>query len=107
VQAVWERQIKALSTGDLDELMKNYHSDAVLVRFDKAEKGIEEIRKGFQEYMTLKPEVLELKDLVQTDDVIFYRAKMRLGGQEELTVGTLVVRDGKVWRQTAGMGLLD
>ncbi|MFD0688707.1 nuclear transport factor 2 family protein [Actinomadura fibrosa] len=100
---VWTRQIDALSSGDLDELMKNYRSDAVLVRFDQTEEGIEAIREGFEAYLALTPEVIEVLDFVESDDVIFYRATMRLGGQVETTFGTLVLRDGLIWRQTAGV----
>ncbi|MFD9355345.1 hypothetical protein [Streptomyces sp. NPDC060031] len=34
----------------------------------------------------------------------FYRAIMNLNGEPEHAFGTLVVRDGRIWRRTAGFG---
>lgn len=101
---VMKRQLDGLADMDLEALMTNYADDAVLVRFDGSANGIGAIRKGLQEYLALRPEVLSIRDYTQTDDVIFYRASMRLAGQPENAFGTLVIRNGKIWRQTAGFG---
>jgi len=101
---VMKRQLDGLADGDLDALMSNYTSDAVLVRFDGSAVSADEIRKGLTDYLAMRPEVITIRDYAQTDDVIFYRATMRLGGKLENSFGTLIIRNGKIWRQTAGFG---
>lgn len=102
---VMTKQLDCLAKRDLDGLMSNYADDAVLVRFDGSAAGLDEVRAGFKEYLAMEPEVVEIRDYAQTDDVIFYRASMKLGGQPEHAFGTLVLRDDKIWRQTAGFGV--
>jgi ketosteroid isomerase-like protein len=98
---VMTRQLECLAALDLDGLMQNYTDDATLIRFDATASGIDQLREGFREYLAMKPEIVELTAYTQTDDVIFYHATMKLNGQPEDSVGTLVLRDGKIWRQTA------
>jgi ketosteroid isomerase-like protein len=102
MHAVWARQLEALAARDIDKLMENYNDDAVLVRFDTTAVGIDAVRKELEGYLAMNPEVIELKEYTESDDVIFYRATMRLGGQVENGYGTLVLRNGLIWRQTAG-----
>jgi len=101
---VFVRQMKALTDVDIDELMENYTPDAALIRFDGVSNGTAELREAFTSYLTLKPTLIDLTAYVQTDDTIFYRAIMNLGGEPEHAFGTLVIKDGKIWRQTAGFG---
>ncbi|WP_037601152.1 nuclear transport factor 2 family protein [Streptacidiphilus rugosus] len=101
---VFRRQMDALHALDLDALMKNYNDDAVLLRFEGVSTGIEEVRETFTGYLSVKPRLLELQEYVETDDTIFYRAIMSLNGEPEHAFGTLIVRDDKIWRQTAGFG---
>jgi ketosteroid isomerase-like protein len=101
---VFAKQMAGLSSRNLDELMDNYQPDAVLLRFDGSASGTAELREAFAAYLSLKPELVELTQYAETDDTILYRAVMNLGGELEQAFGTLVVRDGKIWRQTAGFG---
>ncbi|MGW1892879.1 nuclear transport factor 2 family protein [Streptomyces sp. NPDC002004] len=101
---VFQRQMEALAALDIDAVMKNYTDDAVLLRFEGVSEGIDAVRETFTGYLTLKPTLVELQEYVETDDTIFYRAIMNLNGEPEHAFGTLVVKDGLIWRQTAGFG---
>ena len=101
---VFVRQMAALSSRNLDELMENYLPDAALLRYEGASVGTTALRELFTGYLSLKPTLIDLTEYIETDDTIFYRAVMNLGGAPENAFGTLVVKDGKIWRQTAGFG---
>lgn len=101
---VFRRQMEALDALDLDALMKNYTDDAVLLRYEGVSTGIDAVRETFTGYLSVKPKLVELQEYVETEDTIFYRAIMNLNGEPEHAFGTLVVRDNKIWRQTAGFG---
>ena len=98
---VFDRQLAAIAGGDLEALLAQYHEDAMVVRFDRAARGAAEIRELFTGYLAAKPQVEEVVSLRIEDDVIFYNAVMTIGGNRVTTFGTLVVRDGRIWRQTA------
>lgn len=102
---VMTRQLDCLARQDIDGLMENYTGDAVLVRLDGNAQGIDKVRESLTVYLSLKPELVELTGYAQTDDVILYQARMKLAGKPENAVGTLVLRDGKICRQTAVFGL--
>lgn len=99
------RQLDCLARQDIDGLLQNYTEDAVLVRLDGDARGIDQLRAALTSYLTLNPQVVELTGYAQTDDVILYHARMTLSGEPENAVGTLVLRDGKICRQTAVFGL--
>ncbi|MFI7114281.1 nuclear transport factor 2 family protein [Nonomuraea sp. NPDC050227] len=100
-QEVFDRQLAAIADGDLAALLAQYHDEAVVVRFDRAARGAAEIRELFTGYLAAGPRVEEITSLRVEDDVIFYNAVMTVGGNRVTTFGTLVVRDGRIWRQTA------
>ncbi|ALG09186.1 nuclear transport factor 2 family protein [Kibdelosporangium phytohabitans] len=101
---VFQKQLDCLAGGDLDALLDNYAPDATLVRFDRVANGIEEVRETMRGYLTAKPELVELSQYAESGDTVFYRATMKVGGQQRDAFGTLVIKDGKIWRQTAGFG---
>ncbi|NUS01133.1 MAG: nuclear transport factor 2 family protein [Nonomuraea sp.] len=98
---LFDRQLAAIADGDLAALLAQYHDDAMVVRFDRAARGAAEIRELFTAYLAAGPKVEEITSLRIEDDVIFYSAVMTIGGNRVTTFGTLVVRDGRIWRQTA------
>ncbi|MFC4122631.1 nuclear transport factor 2 family protein [Nonomuraea zeae] len=98
---LFDRQLAAIADQDLESLLAQYHEDATVVRFDRVASGPAEIRELFSAYLSAKPQVDEIVSLQTTDDVIFYRALMTIGGNRVSTYGTMVVRDGRIWRQTA------
>ncbi|WP_188191804.1 nuclear transport factor 2 family protein [Nonomuraea sp. SYSU D8015] len=98
---LFDRQLAAIADGDLEALLAQYHDDATVVRFDRVARGPAEIRDLFTAYLSAKPQVDEIVSLQVTEDVIFYNAVMTIGGNHVTTYGTLVIRDGRIWRQTA------
>ncbi|MEU2828863.1 nuclear transport factor 2 family protein [Streptomyces lavendulae] len=102
MHAVLERQLAALAAGDIEAVMANYTPDAALVRFDEVFAGTDRIRATLTAYLGLKPRLLDLTHYAECEDTLFYRAVMELAGRQREAIGTLVVRDGRIWRQTAG-----
>ncbi|NRQ33867.1 nuclear transport factor 2 family protein [Nonomuraea sp. NN258] len=98
---LFDRQLAAIADQDLETLLGQYHEDAVVVRLDRVARGPAEIRAFFAAYLQAKPQVDEITALQRTDDVIFYNARMTVAGNRVNAFGTLVVKDGKIWRQTA------
>ncbi|MER7502808.1 nuclear transport factor 2 family protein [Nonomuraea pusilla] len=101
VHDLFERQLDAIAAADLEALLAQYHDEAEVVRFDRVARGPAEIRELFAAYLAAGPRVEEVTSLATTDDVILYRAVMTVGGGRVTAFGTLVVRDGRIWRQTA------
>ncbi|QIY76011.1 nuclear transport factor 2 family protein [Streptomyces sp. RLB1-33] len=100
MHAVLERQLAALSSGDLEAVMENYAPDATLLRFDQLFVGVEAIRLGLSIYLAHKPRLVTLEQYAEHGDTLLYRAVMNVGGQDRPAVGTLVLRNGRIWRQT-------
>ncbi|MFH8776222.1 MULTISPECIES: nuclear transport factor 2 family protein [unclassified Streptomyces] len=101
MHAVLERQLAALASGDLEAVMENYAPDATLIRFDQLFVGAQAIRMGLSVYLALEPRLVALEQYAEHGDTLLYRAIMNVGGQERPAVGTLVLREGRIWRQTA------
>ncbi|MDH6574782.1 nuclear transport factor 2 family protein [Kitasatospora sp. MAP5-34] len=100
-RAVFERQLAALGSGDIGALMANYTSDAVLVRFDEIYVGTAGIRAAFSAYLARRPKLVELAQYAECGDTIFYRSAIDIDGQAKESIGTMVLNNGKIWRQTA------
>ncbi|MFI7635637.1 nuclear transport factor 2 family protein [Nonomuraea sp. NPDC049400] len=100
-QDLFDRQLAAIADRDLEALLSQYHDDATVVRFDRVARGLAEIKDLFAAYFSVEPRVDEIVSARTTDDVIFYNALMTINGNRVTTYGTLVIRDGKIWRQTA------
>ncbi|MGP3960126.1 nuclear transport factor 2 family protein [Nonomuraea sp. 3N208] len=98
---LFDRQLAAIAGQDLEALLAQYHDEATVIRFDRVARGPAEIRELFAAYLSAKPQVDEIVSLQVTDDVIFYNAVMTIGGNRVTTYGTLVVKDGRIWRQSA------
>lgn len=95
-----EQQVRLLGAGDTAGLAQRYAPDAVFIRFDRVAVGREQIKQLFDDYLTQKPDISAMDTLQVTDDAIFYQAAETLDGELKTAVGTLVFRDGLVWRQT-------
>ncbi|MCK2212538.1 nuclear transport factor 2 family protein [Actinomadura sp. ATCC 31491] len=98
---VFDRQLAAIAAQDLQALLAQYHPEAEVVRFDRVARGPAEIEELFAAYLKAGPHVDELVSVRTTGDVILYHARMTVGGNRVATYGTLVLRDGLIWRQTA------
>jgi hypothetical protein len=96
-------QAECLARRDLDGLMELYHADAEVVRFDGISRGRDEIKSMLKKYMDLQLEFVELNEYVATAETILLRGTMRVEGEKEISCGTYVLRDGKIWRQTGAI----
>jgi hypothetical protein len=104
VHPVFARQLEAIAAGDLDAVLANFTPDAALIRFDRVATGHAELRALFTGYLSRRPELLELTQYVETADTICFRAVIGLDGKTERTCTTMVLRDGRIWRQTVAFG---
>jgi hypothetical protein len=95
-----EQQVRLLGVRDTRSLAERYATDAVFVRFDRIAIGREQIKQLFDDYLQQQPEISGMDALQITDDMVLYQAAETLGGELKTAVGTLVFRDGLVWRQT-------
>lgn len=101
MKELFDNQLAAIAAGDLDALMAQYHDEATLVRLDVVAEGKAAIRELMAAYFTREPKLAELKNVQYAGDVVLYNAVMTIGGADFNTFGTFVVRDDKIWRQTA------
>jgi hypothetical protein len=96
-----QKQVELLMSGDTEALSQRYTEDAVLVRFDRIAHGRAEIKDLFDYYVKQNPEVRGLDGVAISDNVIVYEAKEVVGGKYVTAVGTLVLTNGLISRQTA------
>ncbi|MFI0421856.1 nuclear transport factor 2 family protein [Spongiactinospora sp. 9N601] len=99
--ALLDKQIGQLKAHDLDAMIRNYHDDAVVMRPGAIARGKAEIREFFAEYLKLEPRIVEVMVAEGTDDLILYYAKIGIGDEVHKDVGTWVLKNGLIWRQTA------
>lgn len=95
-----EQQVALLSAGDTAGLARRYAPDATFTRFDRVAVGREQIKELFDDYLRHKPEISSMDGLSVGEDVILYQAAETLDGTLHTAVGTIVFREGLVWRQT-------
>jgi hypothetical protein len=100
---LFERQVELIEAGDLDGLLAQYDEDAVLVRFDRVIAGRDGLREFFAGYLAAQPRVRSIDAYAETDDVVSYQATLETAGGEVRAYGVFVLRDGKIWRQAAGV----
>jgi ketosteroid isomerase-like protein len=99
--ALLDKQIGQLKAHDLDAMVLNYCEDAVVMRPGAVARGKTEIRDFFAEYLKMDPRIDEIMVAESTEDIILYYAKIRIGDEVHKDVGTWVLRNGLIWRQTA------
>jgi hypothetical protein len=95
-----DQQVSLLGAGDTTGLAQRYADDATFIRFDRIAVGRGQIKQLFDDYLAQKPDISAMDGVQITDDTIFYQAAETLDGSLTTAVGTLVFRDGLVWRQT-------
>ena len=98
---LFDRQIALLEARDLDGLLAQYHEDAVLLRFDRVVTGKAELKEFFAGYVALAPRVERIERFAESDDLLAYEAIVSTETGEMHTYGVFLLRDGKIWRQTA------
>jgi len=102
-KAVLDRQMELISNRDIDGLMSQYHPEAVLLRFDRVARGLEEIRTLLATYLGQMPTVKSVDAFAEAGDTLSYQATMQMGEAVVRTYGAWVLKDGKIWRQVAGL----
>lgn len=103
VHPIFAAQIKCMAERDLDGLMDTYHPEAVVIRFQGILSGAEEIRNTFGKYIDIGARYVALREYAQSEDTIFVRALMQVRDETEIGVGMYVLKDGRIWRQAAGI----
>ena len=97
------RQIDYIHAGDLDGLMTQYADDATLVRADLQAVGRDAVRDVMTPYLARGPRVASVESVAESADTIVYVATLDVGGALSTAVGTFVLREGLIWRQTAAL----
>jgi hypothetical protein len=100
---LFERQVGLIEAGDLEGLLAQYDDQAVLVRFDRVVTGREALREFFAGYLAGRPRIRSVDAYADADDVVSYQATLETAGGEVRGYGVFVLRDGKIWRQVAGV----
>jgi ketosteroid isomerase-like protein len=99
---VVQHHIWALTTGQLDEILKDYSDDAVLMSVDASFHGPAEIGAFFQAALaTMPPELIAALTPLRQDqhgDVVFVAWKAEPFVKQ--AIDTFVFRDGKIVTQT-------
>ena len=95
-----DQQVKLLEAGDTAGLAQRYAEDATFAKIDRIATGRAEIKQLFDDYIKQNPGIEGIDWMQMTDDLILYQAAERLDGKLTTAVGTLVFKDGLVWRQS-------
>ena len=102
---VFDHHLKALGSGDLDEIMKDYGEDSILMTPDAALTGRDAIRAAFQGFVTgiFKPGTYEFTlDTMRVEGEVAYilwHAKCA-AADIVFATDTFIVRDGRIAVQT-------
>jgi hypothetical protein len=95
-----EKQVELLRARDGAGLAERYHADAVLLRFDKVAHGRDEIRETLLEWTGSRPVIEDGWVTATGPDFLVYEAIEHVDGQRLTAIGTMVFRDGLLWRQS-------
>jgi len=99
---MFAKDLAQMRAGDIAGMLLNYHPDAQIVRLpDVVASGNREIRSFLDGYVGMRPKILEIISIKEADDTVLYHSKIDIGGREMGIVGTWVLRDDLIWRQTA------
>lgn len=94
---LFDRAMAAINAGDAEALIALYAPDAVQVGHDRVARGREEIAAGVRDWLAGRPAVAELGFAASEDTILFEASDGTTHGY-----GTLVLRDGLIWRETVG-----
>jgi hypothetical protein len=95
---LFDRAMAAIDAGDAEALLALYAPDAVQVGYDAVARGRDELRPRVQEWLAARPAVSEVAYADDGRDTIVFEAS---DGTTH-GYGTLVLRDGLIWRETVG-----
>jgi ketosteroid isomerase-like protein len=102
---VLSHHLRALGTGNLDEVLDDYVEDSVLITPDGPIKGLRGIRATFEGFLSglFKPGTYEIVlDSRHVDGEVAYVTWHAKCASADITLGTdtFVVKDGKILVQT-------
>lgn len=102
--ALFEEDLAQMKAGDVDGMLVHYHEDAQAVRLpDAVARGKDQIRAFLEGYLALNPEIVEVLEIKAADNSVVYHSTVKVGDAVRGLVGTWVLRDGLIWRQTAAL----
>jgi ketosteroid isomerase-like protein len=102
LRAMFDKDLAQMRAGDIDGMLVHYHPDAQIMRLpDVVARGRTEVREFLADYVALKPEIVEIIAIDESADTVLYHSKININGNILGIVGTWVLRDGLIWRQTA------
>jgi uncharacterized protein (TIGR02246 family) len=103
-ESVFQHHLEAFAAGDIDEILKDYTDDTLVIYDDFVARGRDEIRKFFERWINewLPPGCdFDLEQIRAVDDMVLITwtaesEKYRF----EFGTDTFLVRNGKIERQT-------
>jgi ketosteroid isomerase-like protein len=103
-EEVFQHHLSAFAEGDIDEILKDYTEDTIVIYDDRIARGLAEIRKFFSHWIEelLPPGCrFDLDRMLVVDDLVFITWTAESEHLLfELGTDTFLIRDGKVLRQT-------
>lgn len=104
-EELFNTHMGAVSKGDIDEIMSNYHNEAEMVTFEFILKGKDEIKKYLQEdspRITGNVLGMNLDYFRATDDVVLFKASVKTEKFGTIKADdALYIKDGKIFRHIA------
>ncbi|MEO6496459.1 MAG: nuclear transport factor 2 family protein [Solirubrobacteraceae bacterium] len=95
---LFDRAMAAINAGDAEALLALYTADAVQVGYDDVVRGREALRPRIEAWLAEAPAVQEVAYSEAEDTILFEASDGQVHGY-----GTLVLRDGLIWRETVGV----
>src|SRR5687768_1183920 len=95
---LFDRATAAINAGDVEGLLACYAPDAVQLGYDDVLRGREELRGQVEKWLADRPAVRTLA-YAESEDTIVFEAT----DGATRAYGTMVLRDGLIWRETVGM----
>jgi hypothetical protein len=95
---LFDQAMAAINAGDAEALLALYAPDAVQVGYDRTVVGRDALRPLVEEWLASRPAVVEVAYADGPDTIVFEASDGQIRGY-----GTLVLRDGLIWRETVGV----
>lgn len=94
---LFDRATAAINAGDVEGLLACYAQDAVQLGYDDVVRGRDQLRPRIAGWLAQGPQVRTLAYAEAQDTIVFEATDGRTRAY-----GTLVLRDGLIWRETVG-----
>src|SRR5690349_10334413 len=94
---LFDRALAAINAGDAESLLSLYHPLVVQLDTQTTVRGRDALRPIVEGWLGSQPQIRELA-YAEAGDTIVYEAETDAGRG----YGTLVLRDGLIWRETQG-----